>query len=83
MEVPMKSAGVRTGNTDGKLNINTASFEELKTLNGIGDTRAESILKYREEHGGFQTIEDLMNVEGIKEGVFEKIKDRITVNTGS
>lgn len=75
--------GVRTGNTDGKLNINTASFEELKTLNGIGDTRAESILKYREEHGGFQTIEDLMNVEGIKEGVFEKIKDRITVNTGS
>ena len=75
--------GVRTGNTDGKLNINTASFEELKTLNGIGDTRAESILKYRAEHGGFQTIEDLMNVEGIKEGVFEKIKDRITVNTGS
>ena len=59
------------------------SAEELKTLSGIGDTRAESIIRYREEQGGFQSVEDLMNVEGIKEGVFEKIKDRITVNTGS
>ena len=69
--------------TDEKVNINTASEEELKTLSGIGDTRAESIIRYREEQGGFQSVEDLMNVEGIKEGVFEKIKERITVNTGS
>lgn len=68
---------------DGKVNLNTASEEELKTLSGIGDTRAKSILEYREINGGFQTIEDLMKVEGIKEGVFDKIKDRITVNTGS
>lgn len=78
-----ESGGAQTGSTDGKVNINTASAEELKTLSGIGDTRAESIIRYREEQGGFQRIEDLMNVEGIKEGVFEKIKDRITVNTGS
>lgn len=67
----------------GKVNLNTASKEELMTLNGIGETRAESILAYRDANGGFQIIEDLMKVEGIKEGVFDKIKDRITVNTGS
>lgn len=64
----------------GKVNINTASKEELKTLNGIGDTRAESILSYRELNGPFQTIEALMQVDGIKEGVFNKMKDSITVN---
>lgn len=64
----------------GKVNINTASKEELKTLNGIGDTRAESILSYRELNGPFQTIEALMQVDGIKEGVFNKMKDNITVN---
>lgn len=64
----------------GKVNINTASREELKTLNGIGDTRAESILSYRELNGPFQAIEDLMQVDGIKEGVFNKMKDSITVN---
>lgn len=68
---------------DSKVNINTASVEELKTLPGIGDTRAKSIIKYREEHGDFQVIEDLMRVEGIKEGVFEKMKDSIKVNAGS
>lgn len=75
-----KSAG---GTDNGKVNINTASEEELTTLTGIGNTRAKSIVEYRETNGGFQTIEDLMKVDGIKEGVFEKIKDSITVNTGS
>ncbi len=69
--------------SSGKVNLNTASEEELKTLVGIGETRAKSIIEYRNANGGFQTIEDLKNVEGIKEGVFEKIEDRITVNTGS
>lgn len=75
-----KSVG---GTDNGKVNINTASEEELTTLTGIGDTRAKSIVEYRETNGGFQTIEDLMKVDGIKEGVFEKIKDSITVNAGS
>lgn len=75
-----KSAG---GTDNGKVNINTASEEELTTLTGIGNTRAKSIVEYREINGGFQTIEDLMKVDGIKEGVFEKIKDSITVNAGS
>ena len=72
--------GVSGDGGAGKVNINTASREELKTLNGIGDTRAESILSYRELNGPFQTIEDLMKVDGIKEGVFDKMKDSITVN---
>lgn len=75
--------GTDAAENDGKVNLNTASEEELKTLSGIGDTRAERILEYRETNGGFGTIEELMKVEGIKEGVFDKIKDRITVNTGS
>lgn len=72
-----------SGNTEGKIDINIATKEELMTLNGIGESRAENILRYRQEQGGFQCIEDLMNVEGIKEGIFQKIKDSITVNTGS
>ncbi len=94
-EIRQGTAEVTTGNPGigdtraestqggGKVNLNTASEEELKTLSGIGDTRAKSIIAYREENGGFQAIEDLMKVEGIKEGVFEKIKDSITVNAGS
>ena len=49
------------------------------TLPGIGQTRAEAIVAYRDEQGGFQSIEDIMNVSGIKEGSFAKLKDRITV----
>ena len=62
-----------------KVNLNTAGREELMTLDGIGETRAEAIIRYRETYGGFQSIEDVMNVSGIKEGAFEKIKDDITV----
>jgi competence protein ComEA len=61
------------------VNLNTASMEELMTLKGIGESRAGDIIRYRQEAGGFQAIEDIMNVPGIKEGAFEKIKDYITV----
>lgn len=64
---------------DGKVNINTASLDELMTLSGIGEGKAQSIISYREERGKFQNIEDIMNVDGIKEGVFNQIKDKITV----
>ena len=49
------------------------------TLTGIGNAKAESIIRYREDNGNFQSIEEIMQVEGIKEGVFNKIKDKITV----
>lgn len=67
------------GSVSDKININTAAKEELMTLSGIGASKAESILKYRQEHGNFQSIEDLKKIEGIKDGVFNKIKDDITV----
>ena len=61
------------------VNLNTASKEQLMTLAGIGESRAEDIIRYREEYGGFQKIEDIMKVSGIKEAAFQKIKDSITV----
>lgn len=63
--------------SDGKVNLNTADKEELMTLTGIGETRAEAILAYREENGKFHSPEDIMNVQGIKEGIYEKIKEQI------
>ena len=65
---------------DGKVNINQASKEELMTLPGIGDAKAELIIRYREETGKFNSIDEIMGIEGIKEGVFQKIEDRITVS---
>ena len=64
---------------DGRININTASLSDLMTINGIGETRAQAIIDYREEHGSFATIEDIKLVNGIKDGLFNKIKDQITV----
>lgn len=63
----------------GLVNINTADEELLCTLSGVGSSRAKSIIEYREKHGAYQKIEDIMNVEGIKDGLFQKIKDSITV----
>ena len=63
----------------GKVNINSASKEELMTLSGIGASKAEMIIKYREENGGFKEITDLMKISGIKQNSFNKIKDKITV----
>lgn len=64
---------------DGKVNLNTASKEELMTLTGIGESKAEAIIAYREDNGGFETIEDIQNISGIKEAVFSTIEDQICV----
>ena len=73
----------RTGSGEGgskaRVNLNTASREELMTLRGIGASRADDIIHYRQEFGGFKAIEYIMNVSGIKDAAFEKIKDSITV----
>ena len=65
---------------DGRININTADIAELTTLPGIGETRAQAIIDYRETNGNYEQIEDIMNVAGIKEGTFNKFCDRIKVN---
>lgn len=72
-------SGGTTSNSTGRVNINTATLEELTTLPGIGDTRARAIIDYREQNGAFGNIEDIMQVTGIKEKSFSKIKDSICV----
>lgn len=62
----------------GKMNINTATKEELMTLSGIGESKAVSILGYRETNGKFQTIEELKNISGIGDATFDKFKEQIT-----
>lgn len=64
--------------TSGKVSINTATKEELMTITGIGDSKAEDIIKYREGNGPFKTIEDIKNVSGIGDSLFAKIKENIT-----
>ena len=70
---------VAAQNTSGLVNLNRATEAELMTLSGIGESKAKEIIRYRESRGGFQKPEDLMNIPGIKEGVFHKIRDQITV----
>ena len=83
-ENPSGTVGRDTGSSgdgagdDPRINLNTADAGQLSTLSGIGQSKAEAIIAYREEHGDFASIEEIMNVEGIKEGTFSKIKDKIS-----
>ncbi|MBQ7136855.1 MAG: helix-hairpin-helix domain-containing protein [Bacilli bacterium] len=75
----IEKSDIIASEVDTKISINTASLELLMTLPGIGESKAKSIIEYREEKGIFKSIEDIMNVSGIGESVFEKIKNYITV----
>ncbi len=79
--MPEQDEGLSSGTNkeDTLVNLNTASEQELQTLPGIGEGKAREIVSYRKEHGSFRRIEDLMQIPGIKEGVFSKIRDQITV----
>jgi len=63
---------------EGLVNINTATIEELQTINGIGESKAKSIIEYRKTNGKFKSIEDIKNVEGIGDKLYETIKIYIT-----
>ena len=65
--------------TDSKVSINLANLEELMTLSGIGEAKANAIISYRQENGEFNTLEDIKNVSGIGDSVYEKIKNNITL----
>ena len=80
-----KSAGEDSGeaetasSTEQKIDLNTADVSQLTTLTGVGESKALAIIAYREENGPFTSAEDIMNVPGIKEGTYEKIKDKIAI----
>jgi len=79
-QLEMEQEGtVQEGSASQYININTADEATLDSLPGIGASKAKSIISYRESNGGFKSIDELMQIEGIKEGVYNKIKDMITV----
>lgn len=73
-------ADMRTGEESGKLNINTATEQQLMDLPGIGEVTAERILKYREVTGKFTTIEDLRAIKGISKSKLERLSPMITTH---
>jgi len=78
-----KSAQPRAPPGAGIININTASYEELQKITGIGPVIAERIIEYRQSHGPFRRIEDIKKVSGIGEGRFKQMKNQITVEDGN
>lgn len=66
--------------TNGKVNINTASKQQLMTIPGVGEAKAQAIISYREVNGSFSSIDEVKKVEGIKDGVFAKMKEYIVIN---
>ena len=76
-ETPLQGAG-QTGN--GLININTASRTELMEIPGIGESKADRIISYRENHGRFGSVDEIRNVSGIGSGIYEGLKDYITVD---
>ena len=74
------ATSVQVAEESSLVNVNTATAEQLMTLPGIGQAKAASILAYREKNGAFSSVEDIKQIEGIKDGVYSKIKDSITVN---
>lgn len=77
--IPYEGEEVSAEIASSKININKATVEELELLNGIGNVTAQNIVSYREENGPFTSIEDIKNVTNIKDAVYEKIKNYITV----
>ncbi|MDI9218984.1 MULTISPECIES: helix-hairpin-helix domain-containing protein [Clostridium] len=75
------NTNINNGSTseNGVININTATLEELQKINGVGEVKAKSIIEYREKNGGFKSIDEMKNIEGIGDKTFEKMKDKITI----
>lgn len=77
--VKSDESGGSSNEVSGQININSASLGELDSLTGIGPTYAQRIIDYREQTGGFKSIDEIQNVKGIGPATFEKIKNNITI----
>ncbi|MFA8439614.1 helix-hairpin-helix domain-containing protein [Pueribacillus sp. YX66] len=77
---PVMQSVTMNGNEDGKVRINSATAEDLQKLQGIGPSKASAIIAYRDEHGPFKTVEDLLQVSGIGEKTLENMKDEIVID---
>ncbi len=82
LAVPATASGAGGEEKGAKININTATVEELVSLPGIGPAYAKRIVEFREKNGPFKKVDDLLNVQGIGEKTLEKIRDKVTVSTG-
>ncbi|WP_051271278.1 ComEA family DNA-binding protein [Shimazuella kribbensis] len=77
--IPSEASPIQT-KEDNKINLNTATLEELETLEGLGPTKAKAIIQYRGEHGGFRSVDELLQVSGIGERTLERIKEKVFVS---
>jgi competence protein ComEA len=79
-QIPTEASPIQNKEADKKINLNTATLEELETLEGLGPTKARAIIQYRGEHGGFRSIDELLQVSGIGERTLERIKEKLYVS---
>jgi competence protein ComEA len=78
-QIPTEASPIQNKEED-KINLNTATLAELETLEGLGPTKAKAIIQYRGEHGGFRSVDELLQVSGIGERTLERIKEKIFVS---
>jgi len=82
LAVPAPTMGAAPDDKAPRINLNTATVEELTSLPGIGPSYAKRIVEYREKNGPFKRVEDLVNVQGIGEKILARIRDRVTLSGG-
>jgi competence protein ComEA len=79
-QIPEEATTIQSKEQEEKLNLNTATLDELVNLEGLGPSKARAIIQYRGEHGGFRSVDELLNVTGIGEKTLKQFKDKLYVS---